>query len=371
MECKDCGATLRDDQVFCPVCGSERQLVSFYNPEEDDLNLDMNIVNPHKEKEGGKNAALTKEDLQKRRRFRIIVTGIALVLCIISVSLFISYRNAHDFNYQLDKAKEELSKSNYSKASEYAYNASKLDETNIECRWILIAAYRGSSNYESVYHTLQDIMNLTAFNSEEFDKGMEIFIADEQYHEAALFLETTTDINIREKYKQYISSPPEFSEKGGDFKHEVTLSLKSASEGKIYYTVDSSDLDSGTLYKKSIVIPAGNHTVRAVFVNEFGIKSEEKMETYNVNPQAPDAPEVLSPSGKIAADTQIEIKAGDGCAIYYTWDGNEPTANSERYTGPLTAPKGNNILSAIAIDKYGQISSISKKNFIVDENVEE
>ena len=45
-----------------------------------------------------------------------------------------------------------------------------------------------------------------------------------------------------------------------------------------------------------------------------------------------------------------------------------PTVNSDEYTEPITAPEGNNILSAIAVDKYGQISNIAKKNYIVAES---
>ena len=82
-------------------------------------------------------------------------------------------------------------------------------------------------------------------------------------------------------------------------------------------------------------------------------------------------PEISRPSGEIGADETIEITGPFGCKIYFTWDGNEPSVESELYTEPLNAPAGNNVLSVIAVDSYGQISSVARKNFICNENVEE
>ena len=37
MRCTHCGADIPDDQMFCPVCGAEVQIVPDYNPLDDVL----------------------------------------------------------------------------------------------------------------------------------------------------------------------------------------------------------------------------------------------------------------------------------------------------------------------------------------------
>ena len=37
MKCVHCGANIPDDQMICPVCGAEVQIVPDYNPLDDVL----------------------------------------------------------------------------------------------------------------------------------------------------------------------------------------------------------------------------------------------------------------------------------------------------------------------------------------------
>ena len=48
--------------------------------------------------------------------------------------------------------------------------------------------------------------------------------------------------------------------------------------------------------------------------------------------------------------TFVVITADEGCSIYYTWDGTDPTDTSARYTEPIEVPEGNNILSIIVCE---------------------
>ena len=63
--------------------------------------------------------------------------------------------------------------------------------------------------------------------------------------------------------------------------------------------------------------------------------------------------------------TFVVITADEGCSIYYTWDGTDPTDTSARYTEPIEVPEGNNILSIIVVnDKTKLTSEIYRTNFI-------
>ena len=61
----------------------------------------------------------------------------------------------------------------------------------------------------------------------------------------------------------------------------------------------------------------------------------------------------------------MTLTAEDGCSIYYTWDGTDPTTASARYTEPFEVPEGNNVLSVLVVDKTtGLDSGVYRANFI-------
>lgn len=67
------------------------------------------------------------------------------------------------------------------------------------------------------------------------------------------------------------------------------------------------------------------------------------------------APSFSVPGGYISGDTQVEISAEPGAAIYYTTDGSAPTASSQRYSTAITISKSAS-LRAIACEE-GKIDS--------------
>ena len=96
-----------------------------------------------------------------------------------------------------------------------------------------------------------------------------------------------------------------------------------------------------------------------------GNYSEPMEEIYNIKFAIPNMPVVSPDGGQFYKDTSITISSDSGTTVYYTWDGSTPDKNSHKYTGALTVPEGNNILSVIAInDKTGAASQVLKTNFI-------
>lgn len=71
---------------------------------------------------------------------------------------------------------------------------------------------------------------------------------------------------------------------------------------------------------------------------------------------------VISPDGGSFPDTQeVTITAGEGCTIYYTIDGSDPSAESTVYTAPFTINTTTTV-KAIAI-KDGKSSSVASATF--------
>ncbi len=67
----------------------------------------------------------------------------------------------------------------------------------------------------------------------------------------------------------------------------------------------------------------------------------------------------MSPDGgRFYEPTLVALTAEDGCSIYYTWDGTDPTTASARYTEPFEVPEGNNVLSVLVVDKKTGLTAV-------------
>ena len=96
------------------------------------------------------------------------------------------------------------------------------------------------------------------------------------------------DEELKEAYKKYLSPTPSFSLEEGAY--DVMQSLQILSdpdwEGKIYYTTDGSvPGEEANLYRLPIVLEEGKTTIRACFINAYGIKSEVITATYLIGNQ--------------------------------------------------------------------------------------
>ena len=373
MVCDKCGNQLQDGEVYCPKCGSEIQLVANYNPtEEEIMGFDIKLVDPDISEFTEESAGEVPEKkgfLAILKNKGILAAFAAGIILFVLLTVFMVLSNNYD--YQLDKAREALNVGDMRTAAEYGRNASRLNDKGVDARWVLFEAYGNLSQYENAYEVLNEILSLTSNDANAYDRGMSLFIKGEDYQKAADLLETTSDVNIRDKYYMYIASPPVASLAGGMYNSEPMVELSAPGKVRIFYSIDQENPASGATYSEAVKIPAGNHILRAICVNQFGVESKEIEIEYAITPGLPDMPEFQPSEVNIEADTQITIKAPANSRVYYTWDGSEPTVNSTEYTEPITAPEGNNILSAIAVDKYGQISNIAKKNYIVAESEQE
>ena len=69
-----------------------------------------------------------------------------------------------------------------------------------------------------------------------------------------------------------------------------------------------------------------------------GIPSGVISQTYTIEFPIADAPAVTPSTGRYTDPHKITITVPDGYTAYYTTDGSEPTASSEKYTGPIDMP---------------------------------
>ncbi len=178
----------------------------------------------------------------------------------------------------------------------------------------------------------------------------------------------TAEIAETEPVEEVYTSVVEFSEPGGSFSENIGLTL-TASDGtsSVYYTTDGTDptLHNGRRFDSKIYITSGITTIRAACINEAGKIGAVSEEVYTVTYEVPSMPVATPESGTYHDETYVTLTApDDGVVMHYTWDGNNPTADSLVYSSPLLIPEGNHILSVIAIDGHGMTSDILRCNYV-------
>ena len=167
-------------------------------------------------------------------------------------------------------------------------------------------------------------------------------------------------------FADYTVSKPQFSKSSGKYGETIELSIDADSDTKIYYSYDSDDpLTRGERYYSPITLDKeGTYEITAVAVDDRGIKSEVASAKYEIEFEAPDAPEIDPDGGTFGAQTDITITVPENCKVYYTWDSSDPSAASTEYTAPIPVPEENNVLSVIAIDQNtGKCSDIYRSRF--------
>ena len=74
-------------------------------------------------------------------------------------------------------------------------------------------------------------------------------------------------------------------------------------------------------------------------------------------------PCVTPDGGSFISDTKAYVDVPENCNAYYTWNGADPTIESELYVDGIDIPEGNNVLSVILVNEKGKESEVYKNRF--------
>lgn len=156
-----------------------------------------------------------------------------------------------------------------------------------------------------------------------------------------------------------------------DYSPRITIFHEDRTEGQIYYTTDGTTPTlHSILYNAPILLGEGMTVIRAIFIRDDGVQSEEAGGTYEVVFDYPDEPVFSLPGGDYMGGFQVTLSAEADCRIYYTTNGEEPGINSQVYTGPIDIPEGLTVLQAVSVDRDGGMSGIVEAIYNVSENID-
>ena len=264
---------------------------------------------------------------------------------------------------------ELLKKQDYHNAKQYFAKAYQTGEgkKNVDMMYALYQCYQQDKEEQQALDMLLAILQVDK-NNENALSALAQFYADKEDGDALnKLIAQYQGTDAQKLLSQYEVQAPTVSETPGQYQRELQVSLFAEDSCTIYYTTDGTQPDSSsTQYTEAIALEGGITALKAVAVNTIGVYSPVAEFDYTINYQKPDAPVISPSSGAYEYGEKISIDAADGTKIYYTTDGTTPTTDSQAYTEPFSMPEGNIVVSAIVVDEHDLVSSVARKNYIVN-----
>lgn len=397
MKCSYCGAMLTDDELRCPICGTEVQIVPDYNPLEDVLtdqvkgslnrtydkenngsrvnstrsqNVERERVRQNTgrtdtdERARRRRQAERKRMLAKKRKQRklMIMAGIACVAIIFGI---VGYQNS--YTGQVKKGNKLVQSMEYDEAIICFQKAISKNDEKSDAYKGLASVYVAQNDLEKAENVYLQALEVQPDNLALYISTVEFYVSTNQESKIAYLLKDCVNNTIVESLEQYVSDVPEFSLDEKETYDEVQA-LELTSKGKaIYYTTDGSlPTTSSTKYSEPIKLEEGTTEVKAISVNEKGIPSVVVTKKYTIEFPMVDAPSVTPSTGQYSEAQTIKIVVPDKYEAYYTTDGSSPVpgeGNTKKYSGSVTMPEGNTIFKAVLVDQKGRISDVTTRNY--------
>lgn len=404
MRCANCGAEIPEEQLICPRCGMEVQIVPDYNPLDDvlaaqvkgELDKTMSLrnstrprrrmstdgagtrdrartgrrgtsgsqqntdINRRRQAEKRKQAEKRRQAAKRRRRRLILL--LAGILAVIALLGFVIYQNS--YVGQLKKGYTALAGENYEEALTRFQKAVKKNEKKPDAYVGMSKVYIAQDDLNKAEKVFLSAISDQKDNTELYQAAITFYLDTNQPEKVSVLLGDCGSETVLEALEKYISDPPEFS-LDEDEVYEDVQALELSGTGKaIYYTVDGTEpTTSSTKYTEPITLNEEKTTVRAISVNEEGIPSLEAKKVFTIEFPSISAPNVKPSTGQYSTEQTIEVEQLDEYEIRYTTDGTMPDQKSELYTGPITMPEGSSLFTFVYIDKSGRISQSTMRSY--------
>ena len=374
MKCRKCNSEIPDGELICPRCGAEINLVPDYRPVE--FMIDEK-KREDREKQEQRRRAVQKKRKSRRRKKRVsrkkesrrslIMTFLILLLIIAAafgIIRYIRYRNTRSFEYQYERSQEEFLAGNTSSARSYAEKALELSPKSVKCLRLMAQIEKSEGDIDAASKTLEAAIEIDPGNIDVYGQLISLYTETNDYDSIHELMENCKSEEVLLEYADYVCTAPAITPIAGTYSKEVSVSIGSP-EKLIYYTTDGTDPTTASeLYTDKIKTRVGRNEIRAIAVNEIGIKSNVTVCVYNIEITRPDPPVISEPTGVYEEGSQIHVTAPEGCIIYYAFD-DVPSTGSAEYTGPVTMPVGSHVFSCIAVDSDGNPSENVNAMYII------
>lgn len=378
---------MEEGKLLCENCGYEVKIVPDFDIElEDKLKESISSMmedladrtsDQMTDREFDDDIKPSVSDYFLRRPFRLSKVKMVVLAVVIffiaaggiaalSVHMVNDYRY-NSFDYQYDKAVVCAAHNNYSEAVSYLERALAINSEDLDARFLLAKYYEKNGQQQSTVSLLEELLNVgTTYErrDEVYDMLFGLYESGNEYIKISGLLNECDVPRIVSKYNKYAALKPVYNKQGGVYDELISISLKGNTQGFVYYTLDgTTPTENSSVYETPILLESGEYTIKSMFVNMYGIKSEVETQHYYINLSAPETPIIEPKSGTYREPVLIEVYRDYGTKVYYTTDGSVPDQNSTRYTDPIEMSYGISNFSFVAIDESGLRSEVVKRTY--------
>ncbi len=394
--CTNCGAQFPDDELICPVCGHEVQLVPDYVTIESKIQEDKKRKEDEAQRrreEQAREQAIQKRKQQIRRKIILLVVLIAAAaaaIIITAVSLHLR-RQSSSFSYQYEKAQNAYEIGDYQDALSYITDALKIEANNEEGLYLEAEIYAALDRNSDAETVLEKLIAGNGNHTKAYDLLIKLYTEDKNSDAIRTLLKNCKNKDVLAKYKDYLPAAPSISPDSGTYNSIQSVTITSSADGTIYYTTDDSTPDSSSSkYTGSFSLKEGTTTVKAIVVTDKGLTSEVASQEFSIELDTPAAPKITPESGtythikgKTAGSgssssesvssssgdtsdtdiTHITVTVPDGYTCYYAFD-QTPTKSSNKYTKPVSMRQGEHIFYAVLCSRDGKLGKVASATYV-------
>ena len=263
MKCVHCGANIPDDQMICPVCGAEVQIVPDYNPLDDvlarevrgsvegatrqirtddirryrreDLTKNINSTRVLSEDEmerirsnrrkstnnTERNSAELRQrqarqqkrlEAAKRKRRRLLLT-LAAVVILIGFGIYVAYQNS--YTGMLKKGYRAVNEKEYMAAEKYFDRAIIKDKSRPDAYVGLAEIYLDQNDTDGAEDVYLSAIETQPTNEKLYQAAIDFYMETKQPEKVASLLEDCEDDNVLASVSEYVCEAPEFKPEEG------------------------------------------------------------------------------------------------------------------------------------------------------------
>lgn len=365
MICQNCGQEIEEGKLYCEACGAEQQIVPDFDPEVENSILE----NMSKVLESLEDSNTSKDELKgtssiKGTTNRNLTFGI---IALVIVIFLIGWNTLNSVSSLEKRVTSNIEMGQYEKALDILFRLEKREKH--QPKWYLLTAevYQELENTQEAKDHLYKAIARIPDSDKLYQRLIGILDKEQDYASINDLLLACKEDSIVNLFQSYMAMQPIFDTPEGNYDTKISLKLSSNTSGNIYYTMDGSvPTEDSYLYTAPLDLGKGTHIIRAVFINEYGIKSEIAEANYVMDIPIPATPIITPENGEFNTPTLLTVEGDGENPIYYTLDGSAPSLESILYTGPISIPLGESYYKFAAISQEGISSEVVSREYMLN-----
>lgn len=280
MICPKCGTKIEEEKMYCSTCGQEIRIVPDFEPEVEHT-IDQTMDHILKDVFRQKKKPIEKKPVTRKpvKRKNYFIWIILLLLISFVVLLLAFYYMTFTADYQIRRGNYYFAQNDYPEAIRHYEKAEKIDPENIEAVLYLADCYISMdkpAGYEAYLTKVIQNENASAeYQKLAYARLANLYLENQEYNKIAKMLKTCSEQEVIEAFGKYLSHVPKFSHEEGEYEDMIPLKIHGDGNGTVYYTTDGTDPTAESkVYSTPIFLDKGEHTIKAIYVNEFGVVSD-------------------------------------------------------------------------------------------------